>query len=81
MHRYFGASPIFGPRLCERATIPATEEDAWRGRVQGFVHDEKAYLMGGAAGHAGLFGTAADVAAMTAQYLQPASFALARERD
>ena len=77
VHRYFGASPIFGPRLCERATIPATEEDAWRGRVQGFVHDEKAYLMGGAAGHAGLFGTAADVAAMTAQYLQPA-FALAR---
>ena len=49
--------------------IPATEDDAWRGRAQGFVHDEKAYLMGGAAGHAGLFGTAADVAAMTECYL------------
>ena len=41
------------------------------GRVQGFVHDEKAYLMGGAAGHAGLFGTAADVAALTESYLGP----------
>lgn len=78
MRRYFGPSPIFRPSARERAAIPATEEDAWRGRVQGFVHDEKAYLMGGAAGHAGLFGTAADVAAMTAQYLRP-EFALARE--
>jgi CubicO group peptidase (beta-lactamase class C family) len=37
--------------------------------VQGFVHDEKAYLMGGIAGHAGLFGTAADVARLTECYL------------
>ncbi len=37
--------------------------------MQGFVHDEKAYLMGGVAGHAGLFGTAADVAALTECYL------------
>ncbi|MBV8531863.1 MAG: serine hydrolase [Candidatus Eremiobacteraeota bacterium] len=51
--------------------IPATERDGWRGRVQGFVHDEKAYLMGGVAGHAGLFGTAADVAALTECYLGP----------
>ena len=53
--------------------IPATEEDGWRGRVQGFVHDEKAYLMGGVAGHAGLFGTAADVAALTECYLGPSA--------
>lgn len=78
VRRYFGDSPVFRPSARERATIPATEEDAWRGRVQGLVHDEKAYLMGGAAGHAGLFGTAADVAAMTAQYLRPA-FPLARD--
>jgi CubicO group peptidase (beta-lactamase class C family) len=44
--------------------IPATECDAWRGRVRGAVHDEKAYLMNGVAGHAGLFGTARDVAAL-----------------
>lgn len=66
----FGSRTLgFRPRLPERAEIPATEEDDWRGRVQGLVHDEKAFLMGGVAGHAGLFGTAADVAALTESYL------------
>jgi CubicO group peptidase (beta-lactamase class C family) len=67
------ATPTLGfqPRAAVRSAIPATEEDDWRGRVQGFVHDEKAYLMGGVAGHAGLFGTAADVAALTEVYLGP----------
>jgi len=69
--RTFGGSLGFRPPFSERAAIPATEEDAWRGRVAGFVHDEKAFLMGGVAGHAGLFGTAADVAAMTEAYLGP----------
>ena len=64
-HRGVGYRP---PAALHRA-IPATEEDAWRGRVQGFVHDEKAYLMGGVAGHAGLFGSAADVAWLGEQYL------------
>jgi serine-type D-Ala-D-Ala carboxypeptidase len=66
----FGSATLgFRPRSFERPAIPATEDDGWRGRVQGFVHDEKAYLMGGVAGHAGLFGTAADVAALTETYL------------
>jgi CubicO group peptidase (beta-lactamase class C family) len=67
------ASPSLGfrPRATSRAAIPAKEEDDWRGRVQGYVHDEKAYLMGGVAGHAGLFGTARDVAVLTAAYLGP----------
>ena len=44
----------------------ATELDATfgRGRIRGSVHDENAHAMGGIAGHAGLFGTAADVAAI-----------------
>lgn len=67
----FSASPIFRPPARRRFEIPATEDDGWRGRVQGLVHDEKAYLMGGVAGHAGLFGTAADVAALTECYLGP----------
>jgi CubicO group peptidase (beta-lactamase class C family) len=68
--RAFGSASLgFRPRTTQAASIPATEEDAWRGRVQGFVHDEKAFLMGGTAGHAGLFGTAADVAALTESYL------------
>jgi CubicO group peptidase (beta-lactamase class C family) len=65
------AAPSLGfrPPAAQRPAIPATEEDDWRGRVQGYVHDEKSYLMGGIAGHAGLFGTARDVAAMTESYL------------
>lgn len=40
----------------------ATEACAWRGRVmKGEVHDENAFALGGAAGHAGLFGTVAGV--------------------
>src|SRR5690606_14678665 len=36
----------------------ATENCTWRGRVmRGEVHDENAFALGGAAGHAGLFGT------------------------
>jgi CubicO group peptidase (beta-lactamase class C family) len=36
----------------------ATERCTWRGRVmRGEVHDENAYALGGASGHAGLFGT------------------------
>jgi serine-type D-Ala-D-Ala carboxypeptidase len=85
--KLFGSATLgFRPRAFERAAIPATEDDGWRGRVQGFVHDEKAYLMGGIAGHAGLFGAAADVAALTEVYLgalrgirTPLSPRLARE--
>ena len=40
----------------------ATEACSWRGRVlKGEVHDENAWALGAAAGHAGLFGTAAGV--------------------
>lgn len=65
----FGARLTFRPAYAQREAIPATEDDGWRGRVQGVVHDEKAYLMGGVAGHAGLFGSAADVAALSERYL------------
>lgn len=54
----------FGPRLSERCV--ATEEDSeWRKRrLRGEVHDENSFAVGGTSGHAGLFGTAADVAAI-----------------
>ena len=46
----------------EKKAIAATEYCPWRERVlQGEVHDEHCWLMGGVAGHAGLFGTAAGV--------------------
>jgi CubicO group peptidase (beta-lactamase class C family) len=46
------------------AAIPPTEDDQkFRGRiVQGKVNDENAYVMGGVAGHAGVFASAPDVA-------------------
>jgi CubicO group peptidase (beta-lactamase class C family) len=76
----------FRPGFRDRAQIPATEDDGWRGRVRGAVHDEKAFLMGGVAGHAGLFATAYDVARLAEAYLAaergrptPLDAALARE--
>jgi len=53
-------------RPSDPAACAATELDPslGRGRIRGTVHDENAYAMGGIAGHAGLFGTAADVAAL-----------------
>lgn len=42
-----------------------TERCEWRGAlVHGVVHDENAYSLGGVCGHAGLFGTARDLAAI-----------------
>jgi CubicO group peptidase (beta-lactamase class C family) len=44
------------------STAP-TERCEWRGAVvRGVVHDENAYALGGVCGHAGLFGTARDLA-------------------
>jgi CubicO group peptidase (beta-lactamase class C family) len=48
----------FLPPPRERERSAPTEADRWRGRrIQGEVHDENAYALGGAAGNAGLFGT------------------------
>jgi CubicO group peptidase (beta-lactamase class C family) len=45
-----------------RRRVAATENCPWRGRiVWGEVHDPNASVMGGVAGHAGLFATADDV--------------------
>jgi CubicO group peptidase (beta-lactamase class C family) len=58
------------PALWRRRTAP-TEQDPWRGRLlTGEVHDENAYALGGVAGHAGLFGTAAAVGAYARHLLQ-----------
>ncbi len=59
------AEPLmFNPPRADRTRTAPTEFDAWRGRtLSGEVHDENAWALGGAAGHAGLFGTAAAVGA------------------
>ena len=59
-----GEALTFNPSRTWRARTAPTEHDAWRGRtLVGEVHDENAWALGGAAGHAGLFGTAAAVGA------------------
>lgn len=53
----------FRPPAELRSRIAPTEFDPWRGRlIQGEVHDENAFAMGGVAPHAGLFSAAGDLA-------------------
>ena len=65
----------------------ATEDCSWRGRVmKGEVHDENAFALGGAPGHAGLFGTVDGVlgfarALMTGEVLSPAMMGEIRTAD
>lgn len=78
MHRYV-AEEIYGPMGLKRTFLAeesearkflqeefaATEECPWRKEVvQGKVHDENAFALGGYSGHAGLFGTAEEIGAM-----------------
>lgn len=59
----------FNPARNDRRRIACTERDPWRGRLlQGEVHDENAWSMGGISGHAGLFGNASDVAILGELY-------------
>ncbi|HET7291065.1 MAG TPA: glycoside hydrolase family 3 N-terminal domain-containing protein [Vicinamibacteria bacterium] len=54
---------LFRPGAELHPRIAPTEDDPWRGRVlRGEVHDENAFAMGGVSAHAGLFGTAPDLA-------------------
>jgi len=60
----FGLHSLFFNALPRRKKAPyaATEDCPWRGKIlEGEVHDDNAYVVGGVAGHAGLFGTAQSV--------------------
>jgi CubicO group peptidase (beta-lactamase class C family) len=71
-----GADLMFTPSLyTRRAVAPTTplREDLRRGEtLRGVVHDNYAAALGGVAGHAGLFGTAAGVAAFARVVLRAA---------
>jgi serine-type D-Ala-D-Ala carboxypeptidase len=61
----------FNPPQLWRARIAPTGHDPWRGRLLvGEVHDENAAALGGIAGHAGLFGTAAAIGSYARHLLQ-----------
>jgi CubicO group peptidase (beta-lactamase class C family) len=69
---FITAEPLtFKPPRSWRARTAPTEVDRWRGRLLvGEVHDENAWALGGVAGHAGLFGTAAAVGAFARAMMQ-----------
>jgi CubicO group peptidase (beta-lactamase class C family) len=61
----------FRPPPLWRRRIAPTEFDAWRGRLLvGEVQDENCWALGGASGHAGLFGTAPAVGTFARHVLQ-----------
>jgi beta-N-acetylhexosaminidase len=67
---------FYNPPAELRNKIAPTELDNyWRNRqLQGEVHDETAFLLGGVAGHAGLFSTAEDVSKILQMLLQEGNY-------
>lgn len=63
--------------------IVPTEDDKIfrRSMVRGYVHDQGAALLGGVAGHAGLFSTANDLAKLMQMYMQKGEYAGIRYFD
>ena len=64
---------LYNPPAAERAAIPPTEVDEVfrHAVVQGQVHDENCFVLGGCAGHAGLFAPVADVLLFAESVLAP----------
>lgn len=57
--------PLKGDETRQGHSYAVTEDCPWRHKIlEGEVHDDNAYVVGGVAGHAGLFGTAQDVFAL-----------------
>jgi CubicO group peptidase (beta-lactamase class C family) len=84
----FTAARVFGPlgmsstrfmpdttdaALMRRVTFTAL--DTLRGQLHGAVHDPNAWALGGVAGHAGLFGTARDLAVFAQTLLNGGAYA------
>jgi CubicO group peptidase (beta-lactamase class C family) len=65
----------FCPPAAARASIPPTEQDTTfrHRRIQGEVQDENAWLLGGAAGHAGLFSNVHDLLRFAREILAAAA--------
>ncbi len=68
---------MYTPPASYLGNIAPTEYDSvYRKRlVQGIVHDENAYALGGVSGHAGLFATASDLAVFLQMLMNGGSYA------
>lgn len=61
---------MYRPPASLKPRIAPTEIDSVRGgKVWGVVHDERAYYLGGVSAHAGIFGSAHDLARFARMYL------------
>jgi beta-N-acetylhexosaminidase len=73
LYRPLGAGAlVFNPEhhFPRRIIAPTEYDSLFRKKlVQGTVHDENAAMLGGVSGHAGLFGTANDLAKLVQMYL------------
>jgi serine-type D-Ala-D-Ala carboxypeptidase len=69
------ASTLFRPPEDLRSSIPPTEiDETFRHRtIQGEAQDENAFVLGGAAGHAGLFSSVADLLRFAGEILSAVS--------
>lgn len=69
-------STMYRPPAGQKQRIAATEmqKNPPRGLVWGEVHDETAWVLGGVAGHAGLFSTAEDLAKVATLFLNEGRF-------
>jgi CubicO group peptidase (beta-lactamase class C family) len=66
------------PSELKSRIAPTEVDEAWRGGlVHGSVHDESAHALGGIAGHAGLFSSAADINRFCSAWLAAADRSLA----
>ncbi|MEO6286670.1 MAG: glycoside hydrolase family 3 N-terminal domain-containing protein [Dyadobacter sp.] len=71
---YLGFNPL--RRFPEKQIAPTENDYRFRGQLlQGTVHDQMAAIVGGIAGHAGLFGTARDLAILFQMNLWKGNYA------
>ena len=62
-------------RFPDRRIVPTSNDTVFRRQLLlGYVHDENAALMGGVAGHAGLFSSANDLAKLMQMYLNMGTY-------
>jgi beta-N-acetylhexosaminidase len=71
---YLGFNPL--RRFSEKQIAPTENDYRFRGQLlQGTVHDQMSAIVGGVAGHAGLFGTARDLAILFQMNLWKGNYA------